>query len=1067
MRLRPSRGEWSEHYARYLLTRRSALQTFWQVYQKGGYMTKRIQILVVLVVMAFVMHASAETVEMRGEVVDATFQIAPFTWTAQNFAGLYYDVDRNLMSGALTTTAAAPDTINCGDLVYTAYRVESGYANPDIGGYFAVGWFGEKCMAINGKPYVLSPIIREMDADDKIILATGEGWDIGNEYHLIVREIDIESDRVWLALEKDDVEVEAAVIQPMSQGDCFDNSMSINGSPGAYTVEMADVSTTSTFVYQKDIDMEDDVPIFSVYVDAIFRGTDTNIVILKYAILIDDDLVKVVNGGVGMLDVDAVTSESIRLSSDRGIRLPMDSDVNIAEGLWLHVADDMDNDGVRNYRYYPYLLYECASSGSTPPPPPPPPPPLTTEIFEGMLYAGQGIEIEHDIRIELVGTSSYPVESANFKLSSYQMPESLITISPGDSSTEPVYAYRTSGGEIIYLNVALVSGDSVYLVVTAPEGWRVTDRYTAKVDKISIRGEVVEPTGEESMGIVWNASDFAALGYDLDCDAATETLAIVPGTLSHNDRTIDEGDIEYGTSARGADFEYGAWGSYRTISFMAEDYLAEYGEGTDCAITDGNIRLISKGMLSKVLINEDERRIIASGVSLQLEEGYELKIVQLDFYGGQVQLELLRNGQSVDTDILNVPDTFVYVNDLGKLDDVPVIAANIDSISTGQPDMVAIDGIFQISEEYISVENGDVYGKMVIGGVSGDGIAMANAYPIYLSRGNMIHLMGNIGFAVADNETLRFSPAVTLTAPGTYEVRGAVARPDVDPNGAEIVWNASDFAALWYDFDSDASTETLAIESLNGRVIEDDMLTYTTHPVYQQYAINKAYSDVTIDGATGYNATGWIAGKYVAADGRADTLHRLLVEFKGDDKKTLPTGEQWNLGAGFTLTAQQIDLGGSKVWLSFARDGVEIAKDVIDTSHASGSSNQNRTFVAYLEDADGEEEIAVFHCYVDAVFRGTDTNIVQVTHVFLIDNFVTKISNSDIYGAMEVIRADSDKIVLANRVIPTVLEPGSRQRVMGNIYLRTADDETEIRFYPAAEYTIGREEPPGYPDCEV
>jgi S-layer protein (TIGR01567 family) len=448
-----------------------------------------------------------------------------------------------------------------------------------------------------------------------------------------------------------------------------------------------------------------------------------------------------------------------------------------------------------------------------------------------------------------------------------------------------------------------------------------------------------------------------------------------------------------------------------------------------------------------------------------LEGGYELKIVQLDFPGGKVQLELLRDGQSVSTDIVNVPDTFVYVTDIGELDDVPVIAVHINSIFTGQPDTVVIDGVFQISEDYISVEAGDIYGKMVTGGVSGDVIAMTNAYQIHLSRGDMINLMGNIWFVVADNEALRFSPVVKRTAPGTYEVRGAVARPDVDLSNG-FVWNASNFAALWYDFDSGASTETLTIESLNRRVIEDDMLTYTTRPVYQQYAINKAYDGVMIGGATGYNAAGWITEKHVAANGRADTLSRLLVEFKGDDKKTLAVGEPWDLGAGFTLTAMQIDLESNKVWLTFARDGLEIDSEVIDTS-PSGSSNQDRTFIAYLEDMDGDEEIAVFHCYVDAIFRGTDTNIVQVTHVFLIDNFCTKISTGDIYGAMEVIRADSDEIVLANRVMPTILEPGSRQRVMGNMYLRTADNETEIRFYPAAEYTIGRDEPPGYPGPEV
>ncbi len=934
-------------------------------------MTKRIWILAVLVVMAFVMHASAETVEMRGEVVDATFQIAPFTWTAQNFAGLYYDVDRNLMSDALTTTAAAPDTIDCGDLVYTAYRVESGYANPDIGGYFAVGWFGKKCMAINGKPYVLSPIICEMDPGDKITLATGEGWDIGNEYRLIVRQIDPESDLVWIALEKDDVEVETSVIQPRSRGDRFDNDMLINGSPGAYTVKMADVSTTSTFVYQKDIGVEGDVPIFSVYVDAIFRGTDTNIVQLKYAILIDDDPVRVVNGGVGMLDVETVTSESVQLSSDQSIPLLMDSDVNIAEGLWLHVADDMDHDGVHNYRYYPYLLYECASSGSTPPPPPPPPlPPVICEV--------------------------------------------------------------------------------------------------------SIRGEVVEPTGEEIRGIVWNASNFAALWYDFDSGASTETLAIE----SLNGRVIEDDMLTYTTHPVYQQYAInkayddvmidGATG-YNATGWIAEKYVA----------ADGRADTLSRLLVE---LKGDDRKIIAVGEPWDLGEGFTLTADSIDLDGSKVWLSFARDGVEIARDVIdthpasgssNQNRTFVaYIEDSDGEGEIAVFHCYVEYVFRGtDSNLVQVTHVFLIDNRATKISTGDIYGAMEVINAGSDEIVLANrVMPTILYPSSRQRVMGNISFVVADNETLRFAPVLKLTEPGTYEVRGAVARPDVDPRpnqSAEIVWNASNFAALWYDFDSGTSTETLAIESLNGRVIEDDMLTYTTHPVYQQYAINKAYSDVTINGATGYNVTGWIAEKYVAAGGRADTLYRPLVEFKDNDFETIAVGEPWDLGAGFTLTAQQIDLDGNKALLSFARDGVEIASDVLDASTAPGSLNQNRTFIAYIEDPDGEGEIAVFHCYVEYVFRGTDSNLVQVTHVFLIDNRATKISTGDIYGAMEVIRADSDEIVLANRVMPTILEPGSRQRVMGNMYLRTADDNTAIRFYPAAEYTICGEEPPGYPDPEA
>ena len=70
-------------------------------------------------------------VEIRGEVVDAATQIAPFTWTGQNFAGLYYDVDRNLMSDSLTSTVTVPDTIESGDLAI-ASRMACGIVDDQV-----------------------------------------------------------------------------------------------------------------------------------------------------------------------------------------------------------------------------------------------------------------------------------------------------------------------------------------------------------------------------------------------------------------------------------------------------------------------------------------------------------------------------------------------------------------------------------------------------------------------------------------------------------------------------------------------------------------------------------------------------------------------------------------------------------------------------------------------------------------------------------------------------------------------------------------------------------------------
>jgi S-layer protein (TIGR01567 family) len=129
------------------------------------------------------------------------------------------------------------------------------------------------------------------------------------------------------------------------------------------------------------------------------------------------------------------------------------------------------------------------------------------------------------------------------------------------------------------------------------------------------------------LNYTWDARSFTGFYYDLDDDTSTETLTI--HLDSYTDRTIEEDDLKYITTAADIDFEYGGWGTYKVIGFMAEKYFAGYEE-KNTSITNDDISLISKDMLSKVLIDEDEKHTVSTGASLELKEGYELKVIQLD-----------------------------------------------------------------------------------------------------------------------------------------------------------------------------------------------------------------------------------------------------------------------------------------------------------------------------------------------------------------------------------------------------------------------------------------------------
>ncbi len=907
------------------------------------------------------------TIEIRGEVVDAATQIAPFIWTGQNFAGLYYDVARDLMSDSLTSTVTVPDTIEAGDLVYTAYRVESCYKNPEIGEYFAIGWFGESYMAINGKPYVISPIIFEMDECDRKMLAAGDEWDLGAGYSLVVMWIDLDAYEVRLSLFKNGVEVTSSVIRPHETGDWFGDCMSISGFPGAYDVAIWNTPTTSTFVYQADVGAEADVPIFSVYVDAIFRGTDANIAQFKHAILIDGDPIKVIETGDGMMNTETVTPESVRLTNSENIDLHR-GDIGIAGDLRIRVAEDMDGNGVNNYRYYPYIGRKCPTPEPEPTPTPTP------------------------------HTIDRPVE---------------------------------------------------------------------------IRGEVVNVTGTQDKDLVWNAYNFAGFWYDLDDDLLTENLWIMAGTLNNltNDRTIDEGALVYTTHTVFHEYELhenenltvesdhpdGDCG-YFIEGFMADEYVA----------IDNNANKLCR-LLAE--FEDADKKTLAIGEEWDIGGGFALTANQIDLEGDKVWFSLKKDGKELDNEVVSTTSTqqdrvYTYTSDIGGEEDIPVFSCYVDAIFIGtESNVVQVMYVFLIDDEVMEIKTSDTYGIMEVVTANKSEVNLINNEETFdLDMGARERIMGNMHFRTADNDSaIRFCPMIEYTEPGIYEVRGTVVEPDAADlsSGADQVWDYSNFAGFRYGVDDDIATETLTINMSatsfpSDRVLDEGTVVYETHPAYLEYELHEDLG-LTVesdhpDGDCGYFIEGFMADGYVAIDNNANKLCRLLVEFEDGDKMTMAAGEEWDIGGGFALTANQIDLEYDRVWFSLKKDGKELDNEVVLTS----GTQQDRVYT-YTSDIGGEEDIPVFSCYVDAIFRGTESNIVQVMYVFLIDDDVLTIDTGDEFGSMEVVTVSSAGIVLRND--ETIdLDAGTTEQIMDNIHFRIADDDV-LRFYPFVTRTI--EEAPG------
>ena len=252
--------------------------------------------------------------------------------------------------------------------------------------------------------------------------------------------------------------------------------------------------------------------------------------------------------------------------------------------------------------------------------------------------------------------------------------------------------------------------------------------------------------------------------YNLDDGVGSEDLKLINPLSS---RTIPQNGLVYSTSPHEVPFTYAGFGKYQAIGFMADKYFAGYTSNTGVSngipivtrpSTDfGGISTIANGNLHKVLIDDDTKRTIAVGGTIALQEGYVLKATDIDLNARTVLLSLMKDGTEVDVSPLSAGETYVYTKTVGGTENLPLIMVRCENVFSGQVLQVAfLRGIFQISENPISIKVGNQFGNMEVTSVASDIITMSNSRSIGLGKNTDNALMGNIRLKVADNDALRF-----------------------------------------------------------------------------------------------------------------------------------------------------------------------------------------------------------------------------------------------------------------------------------------------------------------------
>jgi len=248
-------------------------------------------------------------------------------------------------------------------------------------------------------------------------------------------------------------------------------------------------------------------------------------------------------------------------------------------------------------------------------------------------------------------------------------------------------------------------------------------------------------------------------------------------------------------------------------------------------------------------------------------------------------------------------------------------------------------------------------------------------------------------------------------------------------------------------------------------VIGEGELVYSTRQFPNKYEL---VSDLELNpgttpaelGGMFYYKLPWFGKPYVAVENDATQLANLVIDQPESDKKELKAGDVWELGKGYSMTVNQVDVDGNKVWFSLSKNGEELESGIVN---ADGTV-KNQTFTATADIGNGKDQL-YFITYVDFVFVSAVDSFAVFKYTWLIDkDDILIIENGDEYQGFEVKEASEDGIVLKNSDSITLnLDKDIKNYFTDSWYFQTSDEgkgsisPSGYVIYPATDVVIEAE----------
>jgi S-layer protein (TIGR01567 family) len=258
-------------------------------------------------------------------------------------------------------------------------------------------------------------------------------------------------------------------------------------------------------------------------------------------------------------------------------------------------------------------------------------------------------------------------------------------------------------------------------------------------------------------------------------------------------------------------------------------------------------------------------------------------------------------------------------------------------------------------------------------------------------------------------------------------------------DGKSYTWSSEKFSGFFYDEENCLGTETMTIRIKDGNILRDEYgIEYKTHQKPKKFKFDK-WGFYYIIGFLGEeNFAGYLEGSLLNEKSNGlslldqEKISKILID--SNEMKTIKVGESIKLKEGYEFRVGEINLDRIFVVLTKYGDQVDSKPISPDDEKLSDST--------YIYKGKSDNNPVIIAIHFKNCFVGTNESVVTYDGIFQVseDEF-HDVTQGRIIDKMKIKESSNEAIILRN-VEDVYLNKREDIELMGNIWLRTADQDT-------------------------